>query len=55
MYIAMFLIVFGAFTAAQTTSMGPDVNKGKRAALKILSMIRLPSKIDVMADDIGSK
>ena len=51
----MFLIIFGAFTAAQSTSMGPDINKAKRAALKIFKMIRLPSKIDVMDPEIQSK
>jgi len=55
MYIAMFLIVFGAFTAASSFSMGPDINKAKRSALKIFKMMRYPSKVDVLADDISTK
>jgi len=55
MYNAMFLIVFGAFTAAQALSMGPDINKGKAAALKIFRTIKLPSKIDVLSDNLKSK
>lgn len=35
MFIAMFVWIFGAFTAAQATAMGPDIGNGKKAALKI--------------------
>ena len=55
MYIAMFLIIFGAFTAAQTSSIGPDVGKAKRAGRKIFTMMRIPSKVDVMDPELGSK
>ena len=47
LYISMFVFIFGAFTAAQSSSMGPDVNKAKKAALKIFSIMERPSKIDV--------
>ena len=55
MYIAMFLIIFGAFTAAQTAAIGPDVGKAKRAGNKIFTMIRIPSKIDVQDPELSSK
>jgi ATP-binding cassette subfamily B (MDR/TAP) protein 1 len=55
MYIAMFLIIFGAFTAATSSSMGPDEAKAKRSATKIFKIIRTPSKVDVMADDLKDK
>ncbi len=53
-YIAMFVIIFGFFTAAQSLSMGPDINKAKRAALKIFYTISRPSKIDVMSESTAS-
>ena len=55
MWIAMFLIVFGAFTMAQTFSIGPDVAKAKRSAIKIFTIMRTPSKVDVLASDRASK
>jgi len=54
-FIAMFLIIFGGFSAAGASAMGPDIKKAKRAAIKIFTTIRLPSKIDVMSDDLASK
>lgn len=48
LYISMFVFIFGAFTAVQSTSLGPDMNKAKRAAIKIFSIIDRPSAIDVM-------
>ena len=50
MYIAMFIFIFGAFTAAQSTSMGPDMNKAKKAAIKVFTIMDTPSKIDVLAE-----
>jgi len=54
-YIAMFTIIFGGFAAAGASAMGPDMSKAKRAAIKIFMTMRLPSKIDVMGDDLASK
>lgn len=51
MYIAMFIFIFGAFTAAQSASMGPDIQKAKKAALKIFQIMRRPSEIDVLSND----
>lgn len=51
MYIAMFVFIFGAFTAAQSSSMGPDIAKAKKAALKIFQIMRRPSEIDVLEND----
>ena len=51
MYIAMFIFIFGAFTAAQSSSMGPDIQKAKKAALKIFQIMRRPSEIDVLQND----
>lgn len=51
----MFLIVFGAFTASTSISMGPDAAKAKRSAIKIFKIITSPSKVDVLADDLKSK
>jgi len=47
MYIAMFCLLFGAFTAGQAMQFGPDMVKAKQAALKVYSIIDRPSKIDV--------
>ena len=55
MWIAMFLIIFGAFTMAQTFSIGPDVAKAKRSAIKIFTIMKTPSKVDVLAADRASK
>ena len=52
LYIAMFMIIFGAFTAATSFSMGPDITKAKRAAIKIFTIMRTPSKVDAMADNL---
>jgi len=46
MFIGMFVFIFGAFTAAQGASMGPDVKKATKAASKIFSIIRRPSTVD---------
>jgi len=51
LYIAMFCLLFGAFTAGQAMQFGPDIVKAKAAALKIYSIIDRPSKIDVMAPE----
>lgn len=46
MFIAMFVFIFGAFAAAQAVSMGPDVPKATKSAMRIFKIIRTPSKID---------
>jgi len=47
----MFIFIFGAFTAAQSSSMGPDIQKAKKAALKIFQIMRRPSEIDVLDNE----
>lgn len=42
----MFVFIFGAFTAAQSMAMGPDVVKATKAAMKIFTIVRKPSKVD---------
>ena len=54
MYVAMFAVLFGAFTAGQTMSFAPDVKKAQDAAMKIYSTIDLPSKIDALAESQNS-
>lgn len=46
MMLAMFIFMFGAFTAAQSFSMGPDMAKATKAAMKIFQIMRTPSKVD---------
>jgi len=46
MMLAMFVFIFGAFTAAQSISMGPDIKKATKAAMKIFQIVRTPSKVD---------
>ena len=55
MFIAMFLLVFGLMGASTAMAMGPDAGKAKRAAMKIFTIMRVPSKVDVMAPDLSSK
>ena len=51
MFIGMFVFIFGAFTAAQGASMGPDVAKATKSAAKIFSVIRRPSTIDPLSEE----
>ena len=51
MFIAMFCFVFGAFTAAQSMSMGPDLAKATKAAQKIFLVMRRPSMVDPLSDE----
>ena len=44
--VAMFVFIFGAFTAAQSIAMGPDIKKATKAAMKIFQIMRTPSKVD---------
>lgn len=44
--LSMFVFIFGAFAAAQSISMGPDVKKATKAAMKIFHIMRTPSKVD---------
>lgn len=56
MFVAMFVFIFGVFTAAQSAAMGPDGGKALTAGKRIFSVIDRPSKIDVMDDKfVGSK
>lgn len=51
MYMSMFVFLFGAFTAAQSMSMGPDAAKAKKAGLKIFAITDRPSDIDALSED----
>jgi len=51
MMLAMFIFIFGAFTAAQSISMGPDMKKATKSAMKIFSIMRTPSKVDTGKDN----
>lgn len=55
MYIALFSLMFGAFTAGQASQFGPDMAKAKLAAYKIFKMMLVPSEIDVNGKDEDSK
>lgn len=46
MMLATFSFIFGAFGAASAVSMGPDIKKATKAALKIFQIMRTPSKVD---------
>ena len=48
-FICMFVYMFGAFTAANASALGPDIGKAKKAAVKIFSIIERPTKIDALA------
>lgn len=48
MYIAMFCLLFGAFTAGQAMQFGPDVAKAREASLKVYSVVDRPSFIDAL-------
>jgi len=56
MMLSMFVFIFGAFTAAQSISMGPDIKKATKAAMKIFQIMRTPSKVDTgKADQVFTK
>ena len=55
MYIALFSLMFGAFTAGQASQFGPDIAKAKLAAYKIFKMMLVPSEIDPLADSEKDK
>ena len=50
MYISMFVFLFGAFTAAQAMSIGPDAAKAQKAGIKIFAITDRPSEIDALSD-----
>lgn len=50
MFIALMMIMFGAFTAGQASQFGPDISKAKEAAKRIFSIMEIPSEIDPLAD-----
>ena len=49
MFNAMFVFLFGVFTAAQGASMLPNAGKALKSAIKIWAMIKRPSRIDVLS------
>lgn len=51
MFIAMFCMLFGSFSAGQAMQFGPDIVKAKEAGMKVYAIIDRPSKIDVMKED----
>ena len=51
MYIAMFSLLFGAFTAGQASQFGPDIAKAKIAAAIVFRMMLVPSEIDTLGAD----
>ena len=55
MYISLFSLMFGAFTAGQASQFGPDIAKAKLAAYKIFKMMLVPSEIDPLADSEKDK
>ena len=55
MFIAMFVFIFGVFTAAQASAMGPDGGKALTAGTRIFSVIERPSKIDVLDEKFIGK
>lgn len=55
MYIAMFSLLFGAFTAGQASQFGPDMIKAKASAVKIFKIVMQPSLIDVQDENQENK
>jgi len=55
MFLAMFAVIFGGFSAAQASSMGPDLAKGIDAAEKIFKIVDTPSEINAIEDDLSKK
>lgn len=51
MFIALFCILFGAFTAGQAMQFGPDISAAKQAASRVFSYIEEPSKINPDGED----
>lgn len=45
----MFVFIFGAFTAANASAMGPDIGKATKAATKIFQIIQRPTKVDALS------
>lgn len=55
MFLAMFAVMFGGFSAAQASSMGPDLAKGIDAAEKIFKIVETPSEINAIEEDLTKK
>jgi len=47
----MFVFIFGAFTAANAATMGPDIGKATKAAGKIFQVIQRPTKVDALSTE----
>lgn len=50
MYLALFAIMFGAFSAGNAFAFGPDGKKAAEAAKKVFTITATPSEIDVLAE-----
>lgn len=48
-FLATFALMFGAMAAGQANQYGPDLGKGKKAAVKVFTYIDTPSRIDPVA------
>jgi len=48
-FMALFVIMFGASNAGNATAWGPDVGKCKAASKRIFTFIKHPSKINAIA------
>ena len=48
-FMALFVIMFGASNAGNATAWAPDMGKAKAASKRIFTMIKQPSKINAIA------
>lgn len=55
MWLSLFAIMFGAFSAGNATAFGPDVKKATAAAQKVFTVTNHPSEIDPMEEDDTKK
>lgn len=51
MFIALFCILFGAFSAGQAMQFGPDIQSAREAAFRVFSIIEEQSAIDCEGPD----
>lgn len=50
-FMALFVIMFGAIAAGNASGWGPDMGKAKAASKRIFTFIEHPSKINAIAQD----
>jgi hypothetical protein len=50
-WIALFAMIFGAFSTGNANAFGPDVSKAKTAAEKIFAVTETASEIDVISEE----